>query len=142
MQSLNLPGSIQALERPVGLPPSLLQKAEDVEAKGGVERIRNLLSDVQRISQTNAKTLEEALDILDHEASENDTLLTRQPHLAQTRQPSHIANHHLIQMSRQYDATIQQASKSDATVRTKWEEAAPLIEILAGGEVSDDCEES
>ncbi|ORY32117.1 BRO1-like domain-domain-containing protein [Naematelia encephala] len=134
LQSLNLPGSIQALERPVGLPPSLLQKAEDVDSRGGVDRIRGLLVEVERLSRSNARTLSEAMDILDQEATEDENLLARQPHLAQTRQPSHIANQHLIQMAGQYDATIKQASSSDGTVRAKWEEWQPLIEVLAGGE--------
>lgn len=76
------------------------------------------------------------MDILDQEATENETLISRQPHLANNRQPSHIANQQLIATAGQYDATMKQASSSDATVRAKWEEWAFLIEILEGGEVS------
>lgn len=57
LQSLNLPGSIQALERPAGLPPSLLKKAEEVESEGGVQRIESLLNEVQRLSRSNSKIL-------------------------------------------------------------------------------------
>jgi hypothetical protein len=57
LQSLNLPGSIQALERPAGLPPSLLKKAEEVESEGGVQRIQSLLTEVQRLSKYNSKLL-------------------------------------------------------------------------------------
>ena len=57
LQSLNLPGSIQALERPAGLPPSLLKKAEEVESEGGVQRIQSLLTEVQRLSKSNSKLL-------------------------------------------------------------------------------------
>jgi programmed cell death 6-interacting protein len=77
------------------------------------------------------------MDILDQEASENESLLTRQPHLASSRQPSHIANQHLINTAGQYDATIKQASTSDGTVRSKWEEWSHLVDVLAGGEVRD-----
>jgi programmed cell death 6-interacting protein len=56
---LNLPGSIQALERPVGLPPSLLKKAEEVESAGGVDKIHSLLDQVQRLSRQNAQLLSE-----------------------------------------------------------------------------------
>ncbi|KAK6911000.1 pH-response regulator protein palA/RIM20 [Kwoniella mangroviensis CBS 8507] len=134
LQSLNLPGSIQALERPVGLPPSLLKKAEEVDSAGGVDRIRNLLTEVARLSKANAQSLNEAMDILDQEATENETLLSRQPELQSGRPPSHIANQPLIATAQQYDATIKQASASDGTVRQKWEEWGQLIDILAGGE--------
>lgn len=75
------------------------------------------------------------MDILDTEAHENEQLLQQQPHLVQTRQPSHIANQHLIGMAQQYDGTIKQAAQSDGTVKEKWDQWRPLIDILAGGEV-------
>ena len=59
LQSLNLPGSIQALERPAGLPPSLLKKAEEVDSAGGTARIEHLLSEAHRLSQSNARALSE-----------------------------------------------------------------------------------
>ncbi len=77
------------------------------------------------------------MSVLDQEAHENEALLSRQPYLAQSRPPSHVANHHLITAADQYDATIKQAASSDATVKTKWHEWSRMIEILAGGEVSD-----
>ncbi|WOO78376.1 pH-response regulator protein palA/RIM20 [Vanrija pseudolonga] len=134
MQSLNLPGSLQALEKPVGLPPSLLKKAEEVDAAGGADKIRGLLMEVNRLAKSNAKLLSEAMDILDQEAHETEQLIERQPQLAETRPPSHIANQQLIGMAGQYDATIKQAASSDATVRGKWEEWRNMIEILSGGE--------
>lgn len=66
LQSLNLPGSIQALERPVGLPPSLLKKAEEVESEGGVRRIQSLLNEVQRLSKSNTKLLSDVGSPLPH----------------------------------------------------------------------------
>ena len=75
------------------------------------------------------------MDILDEEATENETLAEREPHLAQNRPPSHIANQSLIGMAGQYDATIKQAAASDSTVRAKWDEWSPFIEIIENGEV-------
>jgi len=76
------------------------------------------------------------MDILDQEATENESLLSRQPHLAQSRQPSHVANQALVNMSNQYESTIKQASASDGTVRNKWQEWRGLIQVLSNGEVS------
>ena len=59
LQTLNLPGSIQALERPAGLPPSLLTKAEEVDSTGGSRRIESLLDEVARLSKANQRTLSE-----------------------------------------------------------------------------------
>ncbi len=65
LQSLNLPGSIQALERAIGLPPSLLRKAEEVDSAGGVDRIRELLAEVDRLSSVNARTLSEVSSLFE-----------------------------------------------------------------------------
>ena len=75
------------------------------------------------------------MDILDQEAHENEKLLSRQPNLSQSRPPSHVANNHLITAATQYDATIKQAASSDMTVKSKWNQWAHLIGILADGKV-------
>lgn len=71
------------------------------------------------------------MDILDDEATENDTLLERRPDMANTRPPSHIANAGIIQSAQQYEQTMKAAGDSDATVRRKWEEWESRISILA-----------
>lgn len=120
-----------------------------MDAAGGVDKIRSLLMDANRLAKSNAKILSEvsypgtvsqltsqAMDILDQEAHETEQLIERQPHLAESRPPSHVANQSLIANAGQYDATLKQAAGSDAMVRTKWEEWRNMIEILSGGEVS------
>lgn len=59
LQSLGLPGSITALDRPTGLPPALLQKAEEIQAQGGVAKVQALLQEVSRVARANNDTLEE-----------------------------------------------------------------------------------
>jgi hypothetical protein len=59
LQSLGLPGAITALERPTGLPPALLSKAEEVYTEGGVEKVHRLISSVTRLAQTDAAIIEE-----------------------------------------------------------------------------------
>lgn len=76
------------------------------------------------------------MDILDDEATESEQLVERQPHLAHSRAPSHVANANLIQMAQQYETTIKQASQSDATVRQKWQEWQERIRTLEDGEDS------
>lgn len=71
------------------------------------------------------------MDILDDEATENDTLVERRPEMANSRPPSHVANAGLIQTAQQYEQTMKAAGESDATVRRKWEEWESRITILA-----------
>ncbi len=56
---MNLPAALEALERPIGLPPSLLRKAEEVRLEGGPTKIVTSIEDVQRLAQHDQTILEE-----------------------------------------------------------------------------------
>ncbi|KAG2147589.1 BRO1-like domain-containing protein [Suillus clintonianus] len=119
LQSLNLPSSLEALERPVGLPPSLLRKAEEIRLEQGPTKIDVYLDDVQRLSRHVLGILDEAMDILDSEASEDEA--ARRETLM-NRPPSHEANQELVMKQQRYRTILIQAAESDELVRRKWEE--------------------
>ncbi|EEB91188.1 hypothetical protein MPER_10491, partial [Moniliophthora perniciosa FA553] len=119
LRELNLPASLEALERPIGLPPSLLKKAEEVRLENGPVKIEAAIKDLRRLARQNNKILDEAMDILDHEASEDEN--TRAT-ISLDRPPSHEANVHLIEKEKRYRRILEQARESDETVRTKWDQ--------------------
>jgi programmed cell death 6-interacting protein len=51
LQALKLPAALDALDKPIGLPPSLLMKAEEVRLENGPERAEKLLEDVQTLAR-------------------------------------------------------------------------------------------
>lgn len=59
LRTLNLPSSLEALERPVGLPPSLLGKSEEVRLENGPTKIEVSIEDVQRLAQHDLAILDE-----------------------------------------------------------------------------------
>lgn len=59
LQELSLPASLDALERPVGLPPSLLRKAEEVRIEDGPSRIDGSLENVDLLAERNRAVLDE-----------------------------------------------------------------------------------
>ncbi|ESK88786.1 ph-response regulator protein pala rim20 [Moniliophthora roreri MCA 2997] len=119
LRELNLPASLEALERPIGLPPSLLKKAEEVRLENGPVKIEAAIKDLRRLARQNNKILDEAMDILDHEASEDEN--TRAT-ISLDRPPSHEANVHLIEKEKRYRRILEQARESDETIRTKWDQ--------------------
>ncbi|PCH42163.1 BRO1-domain-containing protein [Wolfiporia cocos MD-104 SS10] len=116
LETLNLPAALEALERPIGLPPSLLKKAEEVRLDSGPDRIETSISNVQKLAQYNVEILNEALDILDQEAEEDETFRNT------GRLPSHEANVELTGKAERYRRILEQASQSDEHVRQKWDE--------------------
>lgn len=131
LQSLNLPSSLEALERPVGLPPSLLRKAEEIRLDQGPTKIDVYLDDVQRLSRHVLGILDEAMDILDSEASEDEAARRETP---MNRPPSHEANQELVIKQQRYRTILIQAAESDELVRRKWEEWEDQISELTRNE--------
>ncbi|KAJ7170650.1 BRO1-like domain-containing protein [Mycena crocata] len=119
LRSLNLPSALEALERSAGLPPSLLQKAEQVRLEDGPGKIEASIADVQRLAQQDTNLLDEAMDILDNEASEDEAARNDQSF---DRPPSHELNVEFIEKERRYRDILGRAAASDETVRQKWDE--------------------
>jgi programmed cell death 6-interacting protein len=149
LHSLNLPSSLEALERPVGLPPSLLKKAEEVRRDEGPRYIESSIEDVQRLAHQDMALLNEvricmsvfvswiliiiqAMDILDNEASEDEAARKTK---RINRLPSHEANLELVEKERKYRAILDQAAESDELVRKKWDEWEACIVELTWEEV-------
>ncbi|KAF7374896.1 pH-response regulator protein palA/RIM20 [Mycena sanguinolenta] len=131
LRVLNLPSSLEALERSAGLPPSLLQKAEQVRLEDGPAKIEAAIADVHRLAQQDTNILDDAMDILDNEASEDETMRRE---AGVDRPPSHEANVELVEKERRYRDILGRAATSDETVRQKWDEWEGSIVQLAADE--------
>ena len=57
LQSLNLPAALDALDRSIGLPPSL-GKAEEVRLNDRMNRIPALIEDIQRLSRWSVSAID------------------------------------------------------------------------------------
>jgi len=149
LRQLNLPAALEALERPVGLPPSLLRKAEEVRLEDGPSKIEASIEDVERLAHQDLAILEEvfvlhlgeltitncrhqALDTLDNEASEDEAARKDYP---LNRLKSHKANIELIDKANRYRDILSQAAESDESVRLKWDEWEQSIVELTLDEV-------
>ncbi|KZT73000.1 BRO1-domain-containing protein [Daedalea quercina L-15889] len=125
LEALNLPSALEALEKPVGLPPSLLQKAEEVRVEDGPTKIEASIENVRKLAQQDMDILNEAnvppkaMDILDQEAEEDEMFRTESNI---DRPPSYEANKELIAKAGRYQGVMDQASESDGHVRQKWDE--------------------
>ncbi|KAI0293747.1 BRO1-like domain-containing protein [Russula brevipes] len=131
LQSLNLPAALDALDKPIGLPPSLLKKAEEVRLENGPERVEKSLDDVQMLARRAMAILTESLDILDQEASEDEELRRGTP---TERLPSHQANEQLTSKAQRYRNILTQAAESDAVIRQRWDEWEKCIAQLTWDE--------
>ncbi|EJD49812.1 BRO1-domain-containing protein [Auricularia subglabra TFB-10046 SS5] len=107
LRALGLPAALEALERPVGLPPSLLGKARQVRLEDGPARIRRKQEALDAVRRADVAALDEAFDILDAEDDPPPELVDK---------------------AKVYLGHLDAAGNSDALVRAKWEEVETLVE--------------
>ncbi|KAG6329304.1 hypothetical protein ID866_9784 [Astraeus odoratus] len=124
--SLNLPASLEALERPIGLPPSLLKKAEEMRLEQGPQRIEAYLADIQRL----ARRAMDAMDILDSEASEDESARKHHP---MSRPLSHEANQELVAKQQRYRNILLEAAQSDNIEVLEDIVPSSTVVVLGGG---------
>ncbi|KAG8686668.1 pH-response regulator protein palA/rim20 [Ceratobasidium sp. 395] len=136
LQKLNLPGSLDALDKPAGIPPSLLRRSEEIRSMGGVESLQQQIEEVQALGSSASGILEEAFDILDTEAVEDETFFAQMPEgTAKIANDSGYfnsqrANKDLTVKANGYRQILDNAASSDAVVRSKWEEWEENVEVL------------
>lgn len=77
LSSLNLPGSLQALEKPLGLPGSLIQHAEEIRQTDGISRIQRSFADIDKLRSSDIAVFEEGKSLLMAEEEEDQRLRRR-----------------------------------------------------------------
>ncbi|RUP46362.1 hypothetical protein BC936DRAFT_147042 [Jimgerdemannia flammicorona] len=130
LQSLNLPGALQALEQPIGLPPSLLARSEEVQHEGGLHALYDMLENVKSMSMRNAEILDEALNALDEE-QEDDEQMRGQFRDRWVRPPSQALTSQLVEQAQKQRETLDNALKADQIVRGKIDTWSAIIEVLS-----------
>src|SRR6478735_10002772 len=74
LTSLGLPGSLQALEKPLGLPPSLVQHAEEIRQADAIGRLERSFADIEKLRSTDMAIFEEGKAALAAEEEEDSRL--------------------------------------------------------------------
>lgn len=134
LQSLGLPGSIQALEVPDGIPASLLRRAEELRSEGGTKRLRTTMQDALSVASTDRKVLDDVSAMLDAEEQENAQLRAHFGEDRWTRPTSETLNSQLRLKISKFSETLIAASESDKVVRSKFAEWEGTLQLMEGDE--------
>ncbi|GAA5973967.1 hypothetical protein JCM11641_001248 [Rhodosporidiobolus odoratus] len=118
---------------PPSIPPSLVQKSQQIVTEGGVERLETMMSDVRRVKGVNENMMVEAQSLL-HEESQLDTSHSHSHGPRWTRPPSSTAASPLQDRLSQLSQLLATAGESDQVVRGKFGEWEKAIRVLARGE--------
>ena len=132
LQSLNLPGSLQALEKPLGLPSSLVSHAEEIRQQSGLHRLRRSMHEVETLKASDAAIYKDGVELLQSEASENGRAKLKYGTERWTRISSQQAAEKLYSQVGEIDGYLKSANSSDELVKSKLKECEDCIRILEG----------
>ncbi|KAF2635904.1 BRO1-domain-containing protein [Massarina eburnea CBS 473.64] len=132
LRSLNLPGSLQALEKPLGLPPGLVAHAEEIRQQDGLKRIFRSMEDIKKLKQSDLAIYEEGCDTLRSEAAEDDGARMKYGTDRWSRPSAEQAAPKLYAQIGEIDGYFKAAVNSDGVVATKLKENENLIRLLNG----------
>ncbi|KIV79254.1 hypothetical protein PV11_06823 [Exophiala sideris] len=132
LQSLDLPGSLQALEKPLGLPGSLVSKAEELRQQDALYRIKRSMEDTTKLQTNDLAIYQEGLALLETEKAEDDQSRGKYGTDRWSRPPSTTALAKLYQSAQELRTYLNSAASSDNLVQTKFRENEHILKILTG----------
>lgn len=137
LSSLNLPGSLQAFEKPLGLPGTLVQHAEEIRQADAIHRLSRSFADIDRLRAADMEMYEEGREVLQAE-EEEDTQLRRKYGTDRWSRPQSRSEpsqgEKLWGQVHAAEGWFETSGSSDAAVRKKFQSIEPTLEILAGSD--------
>lgn len=131
LSSLSLPGSLQALEKPLGLPPSLTSHAEEIRQADALNRLQRSFSDTSKLKASDDAIFAEGKELLQAEKLENERLLMKYGSDRWTRLDSPSAAAKLYAQVGEIDGYLSSAGNSDQLVISKFRECEDMLRILS-----------
>ncbi|KAJ0298316.1 hypothetical protein COL516b_009968 [Colletotrichum fioriniae] len=136
LSSINLPGSLQALEKPLGLPHSLVHHAEEIRQADAIGRIQRAFSDIDKLRTADIAIFNEGKAILAAE-EEEDNRMRRKYGTDRWSRPESRSDPQGGQFWAQVaeiEGYFASSTSSDAVVREKYKEVQDLLEMLSGSD--------
>ncbi|KAI4182542.1 MAG: hypothetical protein LQ348_004828 [Seirophora lacunosa] len=131
LQSLNLPASLQAIEKPLGLPPSLTTHAEEIRQQDGLHKLQRAMHEIRKLKANDEAMYQEGVGLLKIEAADDDKARSKHGTARWTRQPSPQAAEKLYAQVNEIDGYLKSAASSDELVRNKFKDCESVIQILS-----------
>lgn len=137
-ESLGLPGSLQAIEKPIGLPQSLVQHAEDIRQADAIQRVRRSLADIDKLRAADVAIFEEGKMALASEEEEDQRLRAKYGTDRWTRADSRSdpRGAELHGVAAEIEGYLGNSTSSDGIVREKFASIEDLLRVLSGSDRS------
>ncbi|EFX06308.1 pH signal transduction protein [Grosmannia clavigera kw1407] len=134
--SLNLPGSLQAIERPLGLPGTLSQHAEEIRYADVLNKVQRSFADIDKLRASDRATFDEGKAMLEVEDDE-DTQLRQRHGTERWTRPEGKADaqgQKLWKNAVEIEGYFSSSGSSDAVVRDMFASVKDMLGLLAGSD--------
>ncbi|CAK7207424.1 pH-response regulator protein palA/rim20 [Sporothrix eucalyptigena] len=134
---LNLPGSLQAIERPLGLPGSLVQHAEEMRYADAVNRAKRSFEDINKLRAGDRATFDEGKALLAVESDEDAQLRRKYGTERWTRPEGRVdggQGQKLWTNADEIEGYFASSGSSDGVVRDMFASIEDMLTLLAGPE--------
>ncbi|KAI6778954.1 pH-response regulator protein palA/prr-like protein [Emericellopsis cladophorae] len=133
-EQLGLPGSLQAVEKPIGLPQSLVQHAEDIRQADAVERVRRSFADIDKLRSADMMIFEEGKAALAAEEEEDQRLRAKYgtDRWARPDSLSDARGSELRRVAGEIEGYLNSSIGSDGIVKEKFAGIEGLLGVLSG----------
>ncbi|EFY96207.2 pH-response regulator protein palA/RIM20 [Metarhizium robertsii ARSEF 23] len=134
--AIGLPGSLQALEKPLGLPPSLVQHAEELRQADAIGRLRKSFTDIDKLRAADIAIFEEGTSALAAEREEDQKARRKygtdrwtRPESQSDAQGGKLWGH-----ADEIEGYFASSASSDGVVREKFTANEELLHVLCGSD--------
>lgn len=132
LSSLNLPGSLQALEKPLGLPPTLVSHAEEMRQQDGLNRLRRSVQDTAKVKSNDHAIYNEGVELLAAEKAEDDAARQKYGTDRWSREKSEAAGPKIYNSQTEIRGYFTSAQSSDDLVDRKLRDSESVFLVLTG----------
>ncbi|KAJ1744260.1 pH-response regulator protein palA/rim20 [Coemansia sp. RSA 1086] len=131
LNSLNLPHALEAIQKPIGLPPSILVGADEIRSEGGFIGIKRLLEAAIASNAKATEQLDAAESALNEEAREDQRVRqsVRDERRSSRVESSELTNKFRAEIAK-YRDVVQRARESDATIKGQVDTWAKFFALL------------
>jgi len=130
LSTWNLPASIEDVGGKNVVPPSLLDKSQDIKDKGGITYINKMMSELLPLMERNSDILRESKRMLSEEEASDDELRVSMKD-KWTRTPSRQLTEYLHSEVKQYETILENATKANKVIETKYAKNKDGISLLS-----------
>lgn len=140
LYSMGLPGSIESVENPTGVPDSLIQKIKIVTSEGGISMLQDRVTVLQTLAKECSNLLNLSITELDKEEAEDNQMRSIYKQ-NWTRSPSHTLTMNIRDDLSKISVLLDTAKKSDSIVMSKVEAYSHLIKRISESSIDEIAKE-